>query len=336
VEVRRRFAVQELRTLIVAAFVLAASSSPALAGAFDGNWVALIPPQGQCNRTSIMTLTLSGNQFQGQTLNPGYTEVFSGKIDANGIGTFLVYPRFPGIIKFSGGHFDANWNNDVCSRHALGDRALTSAETASAFAERKRLQASYFDLTRRAAAGDKSVDFTALRAAYPYTDQWDPYGNKTAALLDQAAAASKGKDCATALQKLDEILTLDFTIDAAHALRSDCLAETGDAAGSAIESAVANGLIQSLMESGNGDAQKSAYVVMTEREEMDVLANRHLVVKIRQTQVRGADGRFYDEVQSTAAADGAAVQTVYFDVSSLVNGRKSRMAAIDTLASAMP
>jgi len=27
---------------------------------------------------------------------------------------------------------------------------------------------------------------------------------------------------------------------------------------------------------------------------------------------------------------------VYFDVSSLVNGRKSRMAAIDTLASAMP
>jgi hypothetical protein len=59
-------------------------------------------------------------------------------------------------------------------------------------------------------------------------------------------------------------------------------------------------------------------------------------VKIRQTEVRGADGRFYDEVQATAAGDGATVKSIYFDVSSFVTGRKSRMAAIDTLASAMP
>lgn len=283
-----------------------------------------------------MTLTLSGSQFQGQTRNPGNTETFSGKIDADGIGTFLVYPRFPGIIKFTADHFDANWNNDLCSRHALGDRAMTSTEAAAAFAARKKFQASYVDLTKRAVEGDPSVDFSALRAAYPYTDQWDPFGNKTAALMDQAAAASKGKDCATALGKLDEVLKLDFTIDAAHALRSDCLAETGNAPASKIESGIANGLIYSLMNSGDGNAERTAYVVMTEREEMDVLANRHLVLKIRQTQVRGSDGRFYDEVQGTSASNGAAIKTVYFDVSSFVNGRKSRMAAIDTLASSMP
>jgi hypothetical protein len=328
--------VRELRTLMMIGLVLGASATSALAGAFDGSWVALIPPQGNCNRTSIMTLTLSGNQFQGQTRNPGSTETFSGKIDADGIGTFLVYPRFPGIIKFTADHFDANWNNDVCSRHALGDRAMTSTETAAAFAPRKRFQASYIDLTERALKGDPSVDFTALRAAYPYTDQWDPFGNKTAALMDQAAAASKGKDCATALSKLDEVLKLDFTIDAAHALRSDCLADTGEALASKIESSIADGLVHSLMDSGDGNSERTAYVVMTEREEMDVLANRHLVFKIRQTEVRGTDGHFYDEVQGTAASAGAAVKTVYFDVSSLVNGRKSRMAAIDTLASAMP
>jgi hypothetical protein len=321
---------------MMTALVLGVSSTPVLAGPFDGNWVALIPPQGQCNRTSIMTLTLSGNQFQGQTRNPGYTETFSGKIDADGIGTFLVYPRFPGIIKFTGDHFDANWNNDSCSRHALGDRAMTNAQTAAAFADRKRLQASYADLTRRATEGDKSLDFTALRAAYPYTDQWDPFGNKTAALMEQAAAASKGKDCVTALQKLDEILKLDFTIDTAHALRSDCLAETGNGAASSIESNIANGLIQSLMDSGDGNTEQTAYVVMTEREEMDVLANRHLVLKIRATQIRGSNGRFYDEVQSTTAGGSAGVQTVYFDVTSFVKGRQSRMAAIDTLTAAMP
>jgi hypothetical protein len=328
--------VRELQTLMIAALMLGVSSTSALAGTFDGSWVALIPPQGPCHRTSIMTLTLSGNQFQGQTRNPGNTETFSGKIDADGIGTFLVYPRFPGIIKFTADHFDANWNNDLCSRHALGDRAMTSTEAAAAFAARKKFQASYVDLTKRAVKGDPSVDFSALRAAYPYTDQWDPFGNKTAALMDQAAAASKGKDCSTALGKLDEVLKLDFTIDAAHALRSDCLAETGDAPASKIESGIADGLIYSLMNSGDGNAERTAYVVMTEREEMDVLANRHLVLKVRQTQVRGNDGRFYDEVQATSAANGAAIKAVYFDVSSFVNGRKSRMAAIDTLASTMP
>lgn len=327
---------RELKALM-AMIALAAGGAPAaLAGSFDGNWVALIPPQGHCNRTSIMTLTLSGNSFQGQTRNPGHIEAFSGKIDAEGNGTFLVYPRFPGTITFNADHFDANWNDEGCSRHALGDRALTSAQTAAAFAARKQFQMQYTELVKRAYAGDKTVDFTTLRASYPYTDQWDPYGNTTAALLDQAVAASKGKDCISALLKLDEILKLDFTIDAAHALRSDCLAATGRLAESKIESDIADGLVHSLMHSGNGSTEVTAYIIVTEREEMDVLANRHLDVKVRQTQVRGADGRYFDEVQCAAAGDGESLKTVYFDVGSFVTGRKSRMAAIDTLASAMP
>ena len=326
---------RKLNTLMVAVLMLAAGAS-APAGSFDGNWVALIPPQGQCNRTSIMTLTLSGNAFQGQTRYPTNTEAFSGKVDADGNGTFLVYPRFPGVIKFTADHFDANWNNEDCSLHALGDRALTSAQTSAAFAARKRIQTDYVHLTQRAADGDRSVDFAALRASYPFTDQWDPYGNKTAALLDQAAAAARGKDCATALGKIDEILKLDFTIDAAHALRSDCLAATGNGAASKIESDIADGLIHSLMDSGDGNSEGTAYVIVTQREEMDVLANRQLVLKVRQTEVRGDNGRFYDEVQATSPRGGESLKTVYFDISSFVNGRKSRMAAIETLASTMP
>ncbi len=340
-DLRGRLLVRELQmlmlgALMLGALLLGAGSTSAVAGAFDGNWLALIPPQEHCNRTSIMTLTLSGNEFQGQLRNPGDTEAFSGKIGADGIGTFWVYPRYPGIIKFTSDHFDANWNNENCSRHALGDRAMTNTEAAAAFAARKKFQASYADLTKRALEGAPSVDFTALRAAYPYTDQWDPFGNKTGALMDQALAASNGKDCPTALAKLDEVLKIDFTIDAAHALRSDCLAAIGDAPAAKVESAIADGLVHSLLDSGDGNAERTAYVVMTEREEMDVLANRHLVLKVRQTEVRGNDGHFYDEVQGTSGGDGAAITTVYFDVSSFVNGRKSRMAAIDTLASAMP
>ncbi len=51
------------------------------------------------------------------------------------------------------------------------------------------------------------------------------------------------------------------------------------------------------MDSGNGGAEKTAYVVSTLREEMDVLANRHIQIKTRQTEVRGADGRYFDVIQ---------------------------------------
>jgi hypothetical protein len=328
--------VRALATPLIAALTLAVVAAPALAGGFDGNWVALLPPQDNCNGTAIMTLTMSDSTFQGETRSFGSTEAFSGTIDAEGNGTLVIYPHSSGTIRFSADHFDANWNARACRRHAVGERALSSSEAAAAYAQRRQLQARYADLTRKAAQGDQSVDFTVLRSAYPYTDQWDPYGNKTTALLEQAAAAATGKDCTTALETLDAILKLDFTIDAAHALRSDCLAATGRDALARIESSIADGLIHSLMDSGDGNTEASAYVVMTRREEMDVLANRHLVVKLRQTQVRGDNGHLYDVVQGTSAADGAIVKTVYFDVSSLVNGRRSRMAAIDTLASTMP
>ena len=331
-----RLAVRALATLMIAAPLLALTGARALAGSFDGNWVALLPPQENCNGTAIMTLTMSDNTFQGQTRTSRSTLAFSGTIDAEGNGTMVIYPRSSGTIRFAGDHFDANWNERACRRHALGDRALSSSDAAAAYAQRKQQQSRYADLTRRAAQGDPSVDFTLLRAAYPYTDQWDPYGNKTTALLDQAAAAATGKDCVTALEKLDEILKLDFTIDAAHALRSDCLTASAREPAARIESTIADGLIHSLMDSGDGNTEASAYVVMTQREEMDVLANRHLQVKLRQSQVRGENGRFYDVVQGTAATDGALVKTVYFDVSSFVAGRRSRMAAIDTLASTTP
>jgi len=326
--------VRAFATLVFAALLLAVTAPLARAGGFDGNWVALLPPQDNCNGTAVMTLTMSDNTFQGETRSSGSTQVFSGTIDAEGNGTILIYPRSSGTIKFSADHFDANWNARACRRHAMGDRALSSSEAAVAYAQRRQLQSRYTDLARKAAQGDP-VDFAVLRSAYPYTDQWDPYGNKTTALLDQAAAAATGKDCTSAMEKLDAILKLDFTIDAAHALRSDCLAATGREPAAKIESNIADGLIHSLMDSGDGNTEASAYVVMTQREEMDVLANRQLAVKLRQTQVRGDNGHLYDVVQGTSATD-VAVRTVYFDVSSLVNGRRSRLAAIETLASAMP
>jgi hypothetical protein len=305
----------------------------AVAGPFDGNWIGQIPPSGsRCRHVSTMTITVSGDTLSGVIHNFANVRSFTGKVDADGNATFTTQFNYSGTIKFTAEHFDANWNSGDCQRHSLGDRAPDAARTAELAVERKRLQAAYDELSARAAAGDKSVDFTALRAAYPFTEQWDPFGNAIAPLIEQASAAAKGDDCSTALEKIDEVLKIDYTVIAAHRVRSDCL--KGNAAH--IESRIADGLMDSLRRGGNGKTETTAYPVMSMHEEHDILADKHIFLKTRDTEVRGNNGRFYDVVHGISLWNGVRVQDVYFDVTAEVNGRSSRMAVSDAVAATLP
>jgi hypothetical protein len=279
-----------------------------------------------------MTITVSGDTLSGVIHNRANVRSFTGTVDVDGNATFTTQYHYSGTIKFTPDHFDANWNSGDCQRHSLGDRAPDAAQSAALIAQRKQFQAIYDELTARAASGDKSVDFTALRAAYPFTQQWDAYGRTIAPLLEQANAAAKGKDCATALEKIDEVLRVDYTVIEAHRVRSDCL--KGDAA--RVESRIADGLMDSLKRSGNGKTEKTAYPVMSLHEEKDLLVEKHIVLKTRDTEVRGSDGRFYDVVHGISLWNGVRVQDVYFDVTTQVNGRTSSIVVADAVASTLP
>lgn len=311
---------------MVVAVCLALTPLPAVAGSFDGKWIAEMPPQNApCNWTAVMRVLVMDNQIMGQVI--AHSAPFSGTIDTDGGGNFS-FGHDTGVVKFTGNRFDADWNTPKCGHlHASGDREPTDARKAEMVAERKELQDRFAALVADAQAG-KPVDYTVLRTTYAYTTSWDPYGNKTDAVLDQAVAAQKGGDCASALEKLDQIIKTDFTIDSAHALRADCLGKDKGAT----EDAIANGLIHSLMDSGDGAAEKTAYVVVTIREERDVLANRHIQTRTRQTNVRGSDGHYYDRVDGIAFKDGKAEnRTLFFDVSAFTAGRLSRDAEFTTV-----
>jgi hypothetical protein len=278
-----------------------------------------------------MTITVSGDTLSGVIHNRANVRSFTGKVDADGNATFTTQYNYSGTIKFTADHFDANWNSGDCQRHSLGDRAPDAAQTAALIAQRKQAQATYDDLTARAAAGDQSVDFTVLRAAYPFTKQWDAFGKSSAPLMEQANAAAKGKDCDTALEKLDEVLKVDYTIIVAHRVRSDCL--KGNAA--RIEARIADGLMDSLKRGGNGKSEKTAYPVMALHEERDILEEKHIVLKTRETEVRGSNGHYYDVVHGISLWDRVRVQDVYFDVTTEVNGRSSGMVAADVVTSTL-
>ncbi|HEY1899888.1 MAG TPA: hypothetical protein VGG49_08860 [Steroidobacteraceae bacterium] len=322
-----------MKGLLVSAIAMVMwAARPALAGPFDGNWIGQIPPSGPCHVTATMTITVSGNVLSGVMHNSANAAPFKGTVDANGNAAFTTEKGHPGTIKFTADRFDANWTSGGCHRHSLGDRAPDATQTTALLAQRLQAQTTYDDLTAKAAAGDRSVDFTLLRSSYPFTKHWDPDGTTIAPILEQAKVAANGKDCATALEKLDEVLKTDYTIIIAHRVRSDCL--KGDAA--RIESRIADGLTHSLTHGGNGKSEASAYPVMTGHEETDILADQDIVLKARDVAVRGSDGRFYDVVHGLSVRNGLRLQDVYFDVSAQVQGRNSAMAAADAVTARLP
>ncbi len=322
-------------SLVTFAFAIGFGSA-ALAGPYDGKWQSDLPAQPGCPITSTMTLVVAGDAISGEVRNPGNSHPLAGKLNADGSATFAVDHKWFGTMAFKDDHFDATWDNGACDRHASGDRAPSDSQLSKLAAERKQHQDVYAALIQRAESGDKTVDYTLLRTEAVYAKDWEFYDQNIRGLLDQADAAVKGKDCPMAMQKLNAVIALDFTIDSAHSLRSDCLKQVGDSEGARIESDIARGLIHSLMDSGNGKSEKTAYVVVSAREEMDVLANRNIQFKTRDTTVRGSDGRYYDVVHGVAIDGGYSLsiepRTVYFDVTSFMNGRASKRAATELAA----
>ena len=117
--------------LLVLGFSVAMSTTSAIASTpYDGKWIADIPPQGQCNGTSTMTMVVADGAIAGQVHNfaPNDVGSFTGNVDQDGNGTFLVNGQYSGTMKFTRDHFEANWQNNKCNRHAEGDREHDPAQ----------------------------------------------------------------------------------------------------------------------------------------------------------------------------------------------------------------
>jgi hypothetical protein len=130
----------------------------------------------------------------------------------------------------------------------------------------------YAALITAAQEGDPGTDYTAMRQAYAMIADYDPYGRKTNDLIRDGEAAYVAKDCKTALEKFRAAIALSFTLSDAHALSADCLEQAGDKAGEAREEAIAQGLFDSVIISGDGESPETAFHVVTLHEEGVILA----------------------------------------------------------------
>lgn len=301
---------------------------PGPPGRFDGLWWSERLGMGKpCNASTYIDATVSGDTVMGELHAPWHNANFSATIGADGTGT-LNLEGARGSVRFHANSFQMAWVGGRCgSEVALGDRAPDAARQQAMLQIRQQNQQALKALIDRAERGDATVDYTALRTAAIYADDWAFYNNKAQGPMQLAADEAKGGDCPQALDNLDLTIRYDFTIDSAHALKADCLRKSNPAKAK-IDDAIANGLVRSLMRSGDGAREKTAYVVTTGREIADVLANRKIQIKTLQHEVRGSDGHYYSVVQGLSVdKKGNHVRSVYFNVDAFVTGRQSRRVA---------
>ncbi len=173
----------------------------------------------------------------------------------------------------------------------------------------------YAALVTAAKEGDPGTDYTAMRQAYLMLPDYDPSGEKTEQLMKEGQAAYAAKDCKTALEKFKAATEITFVLSDAHALMADCLEQAGDKAGETREEAIAQGLFNSIMSSGDGAKPDTAFRVISLSEETAIMA----VAGVNGTrrEIINTDAGPVEKITIKDAATGQE-GAVYFNVGAIV------------------
>jgi hypothetical protein len=185
----------------------------------------------------------------------------------------------------------------------MGPAAAASWTMTDLASAQSRPDASYDRLVSEATANPAQADYTSLRSAYARSPQYDPDNLATRPDFDAAWQAFRTGDCTTALAKTGAVLKVNFTYVAMHAVRSACFDKLGQAIDAARERAIARGLTDSIMASGDGKGFKTAFVVVTLDEEQLILA--HEGITERHQALLSQSGHTYDEIDGTLKGTGA-------------------------------
>lgn len=168
--------------------------------------------------------------------------------------------------------------------------------------------AEFENLVALVKAKEPDIDFTELRIAFARTSKYDPYGLQYHQLRDEMVAASEAGNFEHALELANEFLTINYIFPEAHivAIRAyDSLNKPRDAD---FHRYVLNGLIESILASGDGTTPQSAYKIVLIEEEYLVLEVKGIKDPVNHEEfVEGCD--VFDGHDPT----NGQIMTVYFN-----------------------
>lgn len=124
----------------------------------------------------------------------------------------------------------------------------------------------YETLLERVKAGDTTVSFKDLRMAYTESQGYAPYGGDSEGRKSMLSAV-KDKDYDKALGFAGNVLKQNYVDITAHLVSSIAYNELKNAERAKYHHGIVDGLIQSILKSGDGRSIETAYVVIATDEE---------------------------------------------------------------------
>lgn len=185
---------------------------------------------------------------------------------------------------------------------------------------------SYADLLAKLKAGDTTIDYMVLRYAYAETDDYDGYGGAPNDSRRSMIDAFNARDCVAALKHANAILDVFYLDIDTHYVAGRCYGETLDIAKSGFHRAVANGLEQSILASGDGKTPETAFVVVLIDEEYYILRSKNL--KMGGQSLVTSGGHAYDLM--TATDEKGNKVSLYFQIDRILASLDKRFKGDDT------
>jgi hypothetical protein len=194
---------------------------------------------------------------------------------------------------------------------AVLSAVLLSAAGLSAEAPQQHGTPTYDELVGRAKRGDANVDYLVLRNAYAESPNYDPYAGKLGKLQSEMFDAYRRADCAAVIAKAESILAVNFVHVDAHLVASLCHEKLGNEEAMRREREAARGLIGSILKSGDGKSEETAFVVIQIAEEYSML--RLLGLQPSNQSLIHAQGHSYDRFEAKSNDTGQQV-VVFFNI----------------------
>jgi hypothetical protein len=152
-------------------------------------------------------------------------------------------------------------------------------------------QLDFGNLMERAQALDPTLSFHDLRMAYTLTRNYNPYDRELSYTRDDMLDAMENDDCEEALAYASRVLKRNqLDIDAHHVCKT-CYENIGDTVQSNYHNFMGRGLFRSILASGDGKSESSAFVVINVDEEYSVLRGMNVRLKT-QALIESPRGHF--------------------------------------------
>jgi len=168
----------------------------------------------------------------------------------------------------------------------------------------------YASLRDKVKSGDLSADFKRLRISYVGSPE-SQKAKDTDKQRQEMISAINSKDFPKVLKNADVVLDNDYSDMDAHFAEYMAYRELGDAKQADFHRSVFQGLVKSILDSGDGKSIKTAYVVASVHEEYVIL--RVLGLERSGQSLHHDHGHSYDALDAKDPESGKTVM-LYFNV----------------------